>query len=73
MWLHSCSLALPVSILLGWKWLTVENTLVYYATELITVVNSFMVQAQGVTKLFSSLLMLCPKKPKCLSLGSLLG
>ncbi len=37
-------LALPTNISLGWKWLTLTNTLAYYATEFITAVKSFMVQ-----------------------------
>ncbi len=40
---------LLIKIRLGWKCLTVTNTLAYYGTESITVVKSFSVQAQGVS------------------------
>jgi hypothetical protein len=39
------ALALPANIRLGWKYLTVTNTLAYYGTELITTIKSFKVQA----------------------------
>ncbi len=39
--------ALPAMIRLGWKWLTMKNTLAYYGTELITALQSFILQARG--------------------------
>jgi hypothetical protein len=46
--------ALPANIRLGWKWLTVINTLVYYGPNFITVVKNFMIEGLGayVMKLF---------------------
>jgi hypothetical protein len=38
-------LTLPTNVGVGWKQLTVTNTLAYYNNELITVVKSFIVQA----------------------------
>ncbi len=38
--------ALLENIILGWKWLTVANTLTYYDTAIITTGKSFIVQAQ---------------------------
>ena len=38
---------LPWNISVGWKWLTLENTLAYYDTAKITAVKSFIVQAPG--------------------------
>ncbi len=46
-WRNVCLLDLPVNIKLGWKLLTVTNTLAYYGTELITAENGFMMQAWG--------------------------
>jgi hypothetical protein len=37
-------LALPTNIKLGWKSLTVTNTLAYFITELVTAVKYFIVQ-----------------------------
>jgi hypothetical protein len=35
------------SNILGWKWLTVTNTLAYYGMELITAVSGFVKPAQA--------------------------
>jgi hypothetical protein len=46
-------------IRLGWKLLTVANTLAYHDTELITAEKSFIVQDVNVVKLLTSVIYKC--------------
>ncbi len=42
------SLTRPANMKLGWKWMTVKNTLAYYGSELNLDVLGFVAQANGV-------------------------
>jgi hypothetical protein len=65
--------ALSTNIRLGWKGLSVTNTLAYYQHWQITAVKSFITSSPraNVLKLFSLELTSRPNKLECLSLASL--